>query len=714
MALSMPWGLTLAGGLLWVCEQRLSLSQITALAGGLTLVLLAVRLPMGRFYAQGLEVMIRAGTLNLDTFSEDQNYLPPQSSEVIRELLTNADRYTQIKGLELASYTGNPSQFLPEVMALLPTDGQRQERIVHLFSHEAYSLAELQPFTELLTVDQPALQTTALEVLMANPHYQFSDDQLAGLQQAQVVEVRVLAKIACKAQQQQALNLETLEPDEVTPAVMGSLVRIFTASQRPQWLPLIAQLLPLAAAEIKCKCLAALMPLATPGNIQLTELALGTLNHPDPTVRGCALKLLQRTRCEEALEVVAERLGDPDPRVRQQVAQTLAAFRQQGLALAKKRLSSSDPATVDAAIAAIGQVRSRTANDILYSYLAPAFQQMARTRKWQQQIPDHDPDWQLLAVAIANYHQQLIHRVLYVLACLGYARTVNTVTQILTMTDPTDLANAVEVLASLRHRRFVLPLIPLLEQAVKPTSAASKIKKRPAVATLPWLRTKGYRLLLSAMESQDRWIRTGALVALSRVPSALMDDPDPVVQSMARQLLPTANHSALVPPPPMNRLLLLKDVALFKNLSLDELWLIEQALDQVQVLAGETIFTEGSWGAHLYIVASGCVQLVKQVDGNPRNLKQVTAGGYFGEIALFDDAPRWNGAIAMEDSVLLKLEKNRFISLITQRPHIVLELCRFLSQQLRETDSLRSLRPADAEYTSSTDTTESSLENSIQ
>jgi hypothetical protein len=141
---------------------------------------------------------------------------------------------------------------------------------------------------------------------------------------------------------------------------------------------------------------------------------------------------------------------------------------------------------VDAAIAAIGQVRSRTANDILYSYLAPAFQQMARTRKWQQQIPDHDPDWQLLAVAIANYHQQLIHRVLYVLACLGYARTVNTVTQILTMTDPTDLANAVEVLASLRHRRFVLPLIPLLEQAVKPTSAASKIK-----SVQPWQRCPG-------------------------------------------------------------------------------------------------------------------------------------------------------------------------------------------------------------------------------
>ncbi|MEL7511862.1 MAG: hypothetical protein AAGM27_06905, partial [Cyanobacteria bacterium J06554_3] len=43
----------------------------------------------------------------------------------------------------------------------------------------------------------------------------------------------------------------------------------------------------------------------------------------------------------------------------------------------------------------------------------------------------------------------------------------------------------------------------------------------------------------------------------------------------------------------MNRLLLLKTVSLFKNLSLDELILIDESLEQTQVLTDETIFAEG-------------------------------------------------------------------------------------------------------------------------
>ncbi|NEP17097.1 MAG: cyclic nucleotide-binding domain-containing protein, partial [Leptolyngbya sp. SIO4C1] len=60
------------------------------------------------------------------------------------------------------------------------------------------------------------------------------------------------------------------------------------------------------------------------------------------------------------------------------------------------------------------------------------------------------------------------------------------------------------------------------------------------------------------------------------------------------------------------------------------------------------------------------------------------------EIALFDDAPRWNGAVALTDCTLLRLDKSRFLSLVAQRPHIILEMCRFLSQQLRATDQFRS------------------------
>jgi len=189
------------------------------------------------------------------------------------------------------------------------------------------------------------------------------------------------------------------------------------------------------------------------------------------------------------------------------------------------------------------------------------------------------------------------------------------------------------------------------------------------------------------------------------VPSALVKDPDPFVKQVASQIFGTLEPSTLSANTAMNRLLLLKNVPLFKNLSLDELLLIDKGLEQTQVLKGETVFAEGDWGTHLFIMAEGTVQLVKAIDGEPRELKQLTREQYFGEIALFDDAPRWDSAIALTDCILLKLEKNRFLSLITQRPHIILEICRFLSQRLRETDK-HSFRQSYRETTHAGNTTE--------
>jgi CRP-like cAMP-binding protein len=45
-------------------------------------------------------------------------------------------------------------------------------------------------------------------------------------------------------------------------------------------------------------------------------------------------------------------------------------------------------------------------------------------------------------------------------------------------------------------------------------------------------------------------------------------------------------------------------------------------------------------------------------------------------------------AIAAEHCVLLSLEKTRFISLVTQRPQILWEICKFLSQRLQETNQM--------------------------
>ncbi|MBE9046200.1 cyclic nucleotide-binding domain-containing protein [Pleurocapsales cyanobacterium LEGE 10410] len=680
-------GLTTAGIVLWLCHLYLSLEQITWLAIALTVVLLLVRLPMGKFYTQSLESMIRSDTINLDDFSDEKNQLPPQSSKVIKEFLTDGDRFIQIKGLELAANFNNPAQFFPEVKMLFPNaQGEMRREILKLFSD--LDDLTLQQFTNLLTDDHPVVRATALEVLLAN-QYVFEPAQLEVITADSDQEVRTLGLIATFwGKDKNSGDLVELAEQflqlESTDTMAKAISSVIRYSQHPKFVTLIEYLLPQISPAAQQEALSALVSLAQPQDSNLAKIAVAQINHPVSAVRVAAFKLLKITCCPEMLEKVAMGLSDNSPQVRGLVADTLPAYGQAGLTIAKNNLNSNNPDVVNTAIAAIAQIKSKRANEILFKHLTPEFQLLALTRKWQQQIPRQDPSWRLLSVAIEDFQQRLLQKVLYILSCLGYSRTVSLVRRILATSDRRDLANAVEVLASINHRRFIQPLMPLLEQTVS-EKPANKIEYNPQ-----WLRNKGYKLLLEALESGDRWIGIGASVALSVIPATLLKDPDPVVQLVAQEIFPSVGQFVSPASSSMNRLLLLRNIALFKNLSLDELFPIDRALEQRQVMAGETIYTEGSWGWHLYIIAEGRIQIVKDFDGEQHEIKQLTTGQYFGEIALFDEATRWDSAIALEDSVLLCLEKKRFISLISQRPHIILEICRFLSQRLRETDKYMS------------------------
>ena len=682
-------GLTLAGGVLWLCHLYLSLEQIALLAICLTVLLLLVRIPMGKFYIQSLEEMIRSDSINLDSFEDDRLQLPPQSSKLIREFLTDRDRYTQIKGLDLATNVGNPAQFLPEVTALLRDgDDSVRQGVLKLFSYQ--DEVTLQEFVALLDSKNSQVKAASVEILIANK-YAWQRLQLEKLIADRDEVVKTLGLIAT-FQNTEAQNLDSRITEQfwqtkITDTTAKAIARVVRFSQNQEFVTLIEYLLPQVSGEVKPEILQALTSLAQPQDQKLAKIALAEINHDLPQVRVNAFKLLEITRCPQMLESTAVGLSDRHHLVRKQVAQTLAAYGKSGLAIAEKSLSTDNPDVVNTAIAAIGKVQSKQANEILYKHLTPEFSNLAHTRKWQQQIPSQDPSWKLLAVAIEDYQQRLLQKVLYILSCLGYSRTVSLVSRILATSDRRDLANAVEVLASINHRRFIQPLIPLLEQTVadKPPSTIE--------STPQWLRNKGYKILLEALDSGDRWIKTGASVALAVIPTALLKDPDPIVQSVAQEMFFSDRQLISPVSTSMNRLLLLRNVALFKNLSLDELFPIDKALEQKQVLAGETIYTEGNWGSQLYIIASGRIQILKQLDGKPEEIKQLTTGQYFGEIALFDEAPRWDGAIALEDSILLSLEKKRFISLISQRPHIILEICRFLSMRLRETDKYISAKP---------------------
>lgn len=684
-------GLTLAGVSLLVAQSFLSAMQIAGIAILLTTVGLLARLPMGKLYAEGLESMIRSNTLELDEFNY-RTQLPPGLSTAIQDLIINGDPYTKVKGLELARRLGKPSQFLPEVKVLLEENGNDAAirlAVVDVFGADADAEA-LGKFREFLDSDRVALKTTALEILIANEEA-IPLPKIRQLLQEESQKIRLLAALAVKM----SVSSSNREIEELSDQVWHSpweeqvasaIARVISKTENPEFLYLLEPILKNENPSLKKAGLEALAKIADRGDVEIAEMATRELKHPDSQVRAAAFHLLGVTRCEGMLHNVGMGLGDADPRVRQEAAKVLATYGEQGLALAKDSLSSRNSEVVNAAITAITQVRSKKANEILLEYLAPDFRELSKTQAWQKQIPQSDPNWRPLAIAIADYHNRVVQKVLYILSCLGHSRTVNTVSRAFNSTNPREVANAVEVLATLPQRRFALPLMPILEEMSQPQAKSTSGSRSTSPA---WLRSKGYKLLLEALEARDRWIRIGALIVMATVPFALMKDPDPLVKNTAQQLFLPILHRPSLQNVLMNRLLLLKNVALFKNLSLEELLLIDKALEQEQVLAGQTIFSEGKWGTHLYIIAEGSVRIVKDFDGESQDLRHLSVGEYFGEVSLFDEAPHWESAIALQDCILLKLEKSRFISVISQRPHIILEICRFLSQRLRETDKFR-------------------------
>ncbi len=133
----------------------------------------------------------------------------------------------------------------------------------------------------------------------------------------------------------------------------------------------------------------------------------------------------------------------------------------------------------------------------------------------------------------------------------------------------------------------------------------------------------------------------------------------------------------------MNRLVFLKSVPLFAEMSLADLMAVDRAMGQESYLPDETIVREGDIGDKLYIVLSGDVAIRKKTPQGDKELARLQIGQLFGEMALFGDERRSATVVATSDARLLSLDRDRFHSLASQRPEIPLQLCKVLATRLR-------------------------------
>jgi len=135
----------------------------------------------------------------------------------------------------------------------------------------------------------------------------------------------------------------------------------------------------------------------------------------------------------------------------------------------------------------------------------------------------------------------------------------------------------------------------------------------------------------------------------------------------------------------------LRDVVLFRGLTPDELKSIADACLEVKYPAGKTIIEENSVGDSMYVILEGAVKVHKQdFFGGKEVITTLHEGDHFGELSLFDSAPRSAAVTTIKETSLLELKGNDLRGIMSASSHLAQTIYRAviaeLANRLRETN----------------------------
>ena len=136
-----------------------------------------------------------------------------------------------------------------------------------------------------------------------------------------------------------------------------------------------------------------------------------------------------------------------------------------------------------------------------------------------------------------------------------------------------------------------------------------------------------------------------------------------------------------------DKILRLKGINIFEGLSVSELAAIASVTEEVDYPVGEIVIREGESGETMFLIIKGEVSVIKGAGEEGKReieLARIGTGDYFGEMALFEDAPRSATIRTVEEARFLILHKQEFTEIVREYPQIALHICRALSERIRK------------------------------
>ena len=140
---------------------------------------------------------------------------------------------------------------------------------------------------------------------------------------------------------------------------------------------------------------------------------------------------------------------------------------------------------------------------------------------------------------------------------------------------------------------------------------------------------------------------------------------------------------------------ILRHVPLFALLDNDELAVLAEQVELQNFRARQRIYRLNDPAGYAYVVVSGMVQ-VTTIDDDHQDVvvAQPGIGEFFGLASMLEQTPHQTNAVAVDDTLCLKVDREDIFALLRQKPHAGMDMLSVIGRQFHSQQQLIRLRAA--------------------
>ena len=128
----------------------------------------------------------------------------------------------------------------------------------------------------------------------------------------------------------------------------------------------------------------------------------------------------------------------------------------------------------------------------------------------------------------------------------------------------------------------------------------------------------------------------------------------------------------------------LSGVRLFEDLTQEQLRLLAFGAENIRLMKGRDLYREETAADCAYVVSHGLLGLYRTVDGERQVFAQAGSGAVLDEMALLTHVRRQIGAVAEEDSEVIRVNRVLFRRILEEYPEVADQLRQRISADLQD------------------------------